>query len=1064
MGPRVAQDPAAGKKHHAPDLRSYSNGVRMSISHMAHGVLPGSVGHGASHGSGSYEDRACSPEGAEKTEKASVGGAHSKRPSILAYMNNARVSFANAAHTLEHGNLRGSILKKKGQGPVPALGRLLSVEANTELHDECKAPGEFRELLRGEFLKMQQMILKDYEAMADKVISLEDEVELLQKRLLEAPAKDSPFKQRKTFLGMHAAEADSLKHTVSPPPLPPDKPPTELHLPLVQEAESEAMALIGSEGDGLPFQGIVSNKSSMDSASKLGGSFTGPQMAIEIVTQEAPPIAVAKSIDSEDDMDNICSFVPDLPTEVKPRSMSSLVQVTAKPIDEAGERSPRDAISKEPPSLSAREEMLRYRLEGDTFEPSEKDPDRKGSIRSSTASGMPKKGLRVGFAAHFAAMQSMRSTISESAEKRLSVAGQAIRPTPSENDMVCTTKSCMVAAKRAAVAFIDGEEESDPEVDGEEPCFVMWSSWDKTSFNKIPRSNSKRASQLYGAGGGTEEEPDTDSDYETTAGMAHDPHNPAVRRHRWMLHPNSKIRILWDFLTTVNVLYECVVGPLDLMNWPMDDFAFMQWFVRFFWTADLILTFRTGYLLKNGRFEMRPRNVAVNYSKTWLPLDVTLIVGDWLDALFSNLSKNFRVSRPLVKALRLVRVVRLGRIMRMSVLGRTTAGSAKNGLKASLQQTLKSEVFMVFMQLCSAVLSLLLLNHMLACGWAALSANDGWIYAQLPRGSGDDLSLVYWSAFHWSFTNFAGSMEIHPHNVQERLYAVSCLMAGFIIAAWFVGSLTSALTQLKLHSGNHWDEALLGLRMYLREHNVSAVLVQRIMRNVERHIANKNLHRPDQEIALLGMVSHSLVVDLDFEMRMPVMEHHPFFKLFKKVFPATMKEICHEAVTYVDLIRGEYLFNEGETSPHPRMYFVDDGRLRYLNDVLNCHEFVCKGDWLCEAILWTPWVHCGAARVASANIRLIALDTVKFINTVTKLRDPAQAAWKFGDQYVKGLNECEEDSLTDLKNWQIDLDLLAYEACPKQKRDETTDEDTGDEFQKRQTHFGNLLRRATRVF
>jgi len=102
-----------------------------------------------------------------------------------------------------------------------------------------------------------------------------------------------------------------------------------------------------------------------------------------------------------------------------------------------------------------------------------------------------------------------------------------------------------------------------------------------------------------------------------------------------------------------------------------------------------------------------------------------------------------------------------------------------------------------------------------------------------------------------------------------------------------------------------------------------------------------------------------------------------------------------------------------------------------------------KGQWMCEAFLWTHWSHCGTAR-ASQTSRLLALDAEKFQSIIATF--PTPHARHYAELFVEAINEFEIDELTDLETLMDELDDLIEEAFPVEE-DEAENGDSDDGLQ-----------------
>merc|ERR1719330_2102179 len=76
------------------------------------------------------------------------------------------------------------------------------------------------------------------------------------------------------------------------------------------------------------------------------------------------------------------------------------------------------------------------------------------------------------------------------------------------------------------------------------------------------------------------------------------------------------------------------------------------------------------------------------------------------------------------------------------------------------------------------------------------------------------------------------------------------------------------------------------------------------------------------------------MMELHFEIHMPILRTHPFLRLYADIDPAGMRKVCHSAVQPFHVNKHDVLFVEGE-SPHndmhgARMLFVVEGELAYI--------------------------------------------------------------------------------------------------------------------------------------
>merc|ERR1719335_1307130 len=103
--------------------------------------------------------------------------------------------------------------------------------------------------------------------------------------------------------------------------------------------------------------------------------------------------------------------------------------------------------------------------------------------------------------------------------------------------------------------------------------------------------------------------------------------------------------------------------------------------------------------------------------------------------------------------------------------------------------------------------------------------------------------------------------EVTPENSGERVYAMSILLFAFIIAALFVSSVTSSMTQLEI-IGSTQSQMQSVLRQYLHQHKISSKLCIRVQRNAFHTLQEQQKHMPEDGVVLLDLVSEPLRIEL----------------------------------------------------------------------------------------------------------------------------------------------------------------------------------------------------------
>eukprot|EP00928_Gymnodinium_smaydae_P013730 TRINITY_DN14987_c0_g1_i1.p1 TRINITY_DN14987_c0_g1~~TRINITY_DN14987_c0_g1_i1.p1 ORF type:complete len:908 (-),score=128.68 TRINITY_DN14987_c0_g1_i1:64-2787(-) len=390
----------------------------------------------------------------------------------------------------------------------------------------------------------------------------------------------------------------------------------------------------------------------------------------------------------------------------------------------------------------------------------------------------------------------------------------------------------------------------------------------------------------------------------------------------WRLRPSSPLRLHWDVLGMLMIIYDLMLIPLDLAFDLPDNSGLhaMFWITLLFWTLDIPVTFISGYYIK-GTEEIRLARIAIAYLRTWFLLDVGIVGLDWW-FVFSNQERSGGIAMVRVgKSLRFLRILRAARLLRLAKLRK---------ILEVIQDSLQTEYSHLLANMMKLVFLILTCNHIIACAWYALSTaapdtENAWV----KEVKGDrDQAFFYLTSVHWSLTQFTpASMEIYPRNSKERLFAVLVLMFALLVFSSFLSSITAAMTQLRQMS-SLGDKNVSVLRRYLRSRQIDASLSIRILRYVEHQLTVQKYQIQESDVRLLKLMSKPLQKELITETHAPILCKHPYFDVMKKVSALAIRDVCNRAISSLALSEGDNVFTSGSIDDN--MVFVTEGRLLYL--------------------------------------------------------------------------------------------------------------------------------------
>lgn len=153
---------------------------------------------------------------------------------------------------------------------------------------------------------------------------------------------------------------------------------------------------------------------------------------------------------------------------------------------------------------------------------------------------------------------------------------------------------------------------------------------------------------------------------------------PISRWYEVVIHPLSSFRKWWDLLIIVFILWNIVVQLVKIAFYWHDPllahgglgFLVLNIVIDFFFMADLILNFNTGYFQDLDQvLVMDRRRIAWTYLKGWFFIDlVSSIPFDLI--LISATSNGSSTAGRLPKLLRVLKITRLLRLLRVTKMAR----------------------------------------------------------------------------------------------------------------------------------------------------------------------------------------------------------------------------------------------------------------------------------------------------------------------------------------------------------------------------------------------------------
>jgi len=211
------------------------------------------------------------------------------------------------------------------------------------------------------------------------------------------------------------------------------------------------------------------------------------------------------------------------------------------------------------------------------------------------------------------------------------------------------------------------------------------------------------------------------------------------------------------------------------------------------------------------------------------------------------------------------------------------------------------------------------------------------------------------------------------------------------------------------------------IRKYLKERYISAttcLLVEDQIWHRLREEKKGSVH--EAESCMQSLLSQQLFARLRHEVLLPTINTHPFLRLWGSVHEPTMHRLAVEAFEFRVLQLGDDLFGAGGKAS--AAYFIIEGELEYTQrpdsspELQEVKKTVCQGTWLCEAALWSEWIHVGTA-VAKQRSTLALLKAEELLKVCSEHAVVKTIVTSYGETFHSKI----VDARPPEESWPSDL-------------------------------------------
>jgi voltage-gated potassium channel len=361
-----------------------------------------------------------------------------------------------------------------------------------------------------------------------------------------------------------------------------------------------------------------------------------------------------------------------------------------------------------------------------------------------------------------------------------------------------------------------------------------------------------------------------------------------------MFHPENKLRTTWDFFVLAVTVLGALVIPLSVVF----DFsssaeaAALLWFIPAVFTADILVQFNTGFY-RLGRTVNRRSSVALRYLRSWFFLDL-------LAALPLGLVFHLFIPAPGTVLL----LVSLNPLLKLVHSGST------------LYRIGGTRVNPAILRLVLLVFWILLVAHIVSCGWILISGNP----ANLEPGA------LYIRAFYWTITTLTtiGYGDITPTGSVQTVFVIFIELLGAAMYGMIIGNIANLIANIDVAKTQYRDK-LDKINAFLNYRNIPHDL-QRKINDYYSYLWESR--RGYDESAVIEDLPFALKTTVSLQINREIIEKVP---LFQTAGEDLIREIVLN-LTPVVFTPGDTIVIAGEVGF--QMYFISQGSV----DVLSADE------------------------------------------------------------------------------------------------------------------------------
>ena len=325
----------------------------------------------------------------------------------------------------------------------------------------------------------------------------------------------------------------------------------------------------------------------------------------------------------------------------------------------------------------------------------------------------------------------------------------------------------------------------------------------------------------------------------------------------YIIHPNHRAKLCWDFLIATVILFVCLTVPVrlcfelkDTTNWMIVDFAGDGLFVM-----DMFFNFFTA-------IEVTQSSTKIVYEKNLKVIARTYLHSKWflIDIVstfpFDYLAQGIGTGVGL-RSLRTIRVLRLTRLLKVS----------RSFKLVKIMQRFQEKNFVrpAYFRLFTLLFKVLMLGHVLSCFWyysALVRVGEGKTWLDVSSVDIDPavtpfLTKYLWSLY-WSIATLTsvGYGDVYATTTSERILSIIATILGSTVFGFIIGNIGSIMDSVDVR-GTQYKRRIGDIKNYMIDRKMPWSLQKKVIKYYETYYDWKSVFEEGEILSNLpALIRH----------------------------------------------------------------------------------------------------------------------------------------------------------------------------------------------------------------